>query len=278
MRARYVIPPLILLLLLLAFAWPAAGQSGIIVNGADAIRETTISRSTSLETVMSSASARVIALYANGVRRKTLVAAPGALQTALGQVSARVVAQFSNAVRHQNLVAAPGALQTTLAQVSNRVIFAYANANRAQPLSYPATLLADTTKPQAMTIAATATGQSTARITWTTNEFATSVVLYGTQSGQLTQTVSDPLYLKTHELTLTGLTAGTTYFYKIRSTDQSGNTIESTVSSFTTQSQATPTPTHTPTATVTNTPTNTPTATATPRVTRLFIYLPVMRR
>ena len=45
-------------------------------------------------------------------------------------------------------------------------------------------------------------------------------------------TFSDPLYAKVHVVTLTGLTAGTTYYCQISSTDLSGNTYQSQELSF----------------------------------------------
>ncbi|QLQ04673.1 MAG: fibronectin type III domain-containing protein [Anaerolineae bacterium] len=54
------------------------------------------------------------------------------------------------------------------------------------------------------------------KITWTTDEFATSEVRYGTAPGAYTHTVSDPLFEKNHSLTLTGLTAGRTYYFIVR--------------------------------------------------------------
>ena len=73
-------------------------------------------------------------------------------------------------------------------------------------------------------------------ITWATDEFATSTVLYGTQPGVYSQTVSDPLYTKQHSITLTGLPPGTMpYYYVVRSTDRSGNTATSSEYTFNTQ-------------------------------------------
>ena len=65
--------------------------------------------------------------------------------------------------------------------------------------------------------------QTQATITWTTNENADSIVEYGTTSGlgsaktQLTDSTTS------HSVTLTGLTAGTTYHYVIKSRDAAGN-------------------------------------------------------
>ena len=61
------------------------------------------------------------------------------------------------------------------------------------------------------------------KVTWTTDEFASSEVRFGTAPGAYTQTTSDPLSAKTHALTLTGLTAGRTYYFVVRGADRSGN-------------------------------------------------------
>lgn len=125
----------------------------------------------------------------------------------------------------------PGALDTLLGQVAERIVFQYANANREVELAYPE-LIDDTTKPQIGDVAANPAGGVNALITWTTDEFATSTVLYGTQSGSYPQTVHDPLYVKQHEITL-AVTPGTTYYYRVRSTDLSGNTSTSAEHSLT---------------------------------------------
>lgn len=125
----------------------------------------------------------------------------------------------------------PSALQILLGQVSDRIVIQYAKTDRQESLVYPAGLFNDTTPPQISDVSASGTGI----ITWTTDEFATSTVLYGTRSGIYSHMVSDPLYTKQHEITLTGLTSGTTYYYKVRSTDRSGNTATSPEHSFTAQ-------------------------------------------
>jgi hypothetical protein len=170
---------------------------------------------------------------ANHLLSPELMAVPGSLQTLLDQVPARVVVQFANNGRRRSLVAVPGTLQTLLSQVSDRVIFQFANANLGSQLVYPAALSNDITPPLLTNIAARTTGIGITNITWTTDEFATSTVLYGIQPGVYSQTVNDPLYYKEHVVTLSNLTLGTTYYYKVRSTDRSGNTITSEEYSFT---------------------------------------------
>jgi hypothetical protein len=63
---------------------------------------------------------------------------------------------------------------------------------------------------------------SSVKITWMTNEPSDSVVKYGvtTATGSM---VSDPAMVTSHSLTLTGLEAGTTYYYLVASTDSVGN-------------------------------------------------------
>jgi len=225
----------IILLLLLAFTIPTASQQGdnITVNGADEIITTSVSISQDLEDSLANVGPRVVLQYANHLRRIELPAVPNALQTLLDQLSARVVVEYANAIYRKDLPALPGEFQTLLGQVSERVVFQYANANRQESLVYPQALFNDTTPPQISDVSASLISTDSAVITWTTDEFATSTVLYGTQSGNYTWTVSDPLYAKQHEVVLSGITPGATYYYKVRSTDRSGNTATSSEYSFT---------------------------------------------
>jgi len=71
-------------------------------------------------------------------------------------------------------------------------------------------------------------------ITWQTNEFADSLVKYGTQSGNYIYQVYDSTFTTTHSITLTNLQPNTTYYFVANSTDASGNSAESAEYSFTT--------------------------------------------
>ena len=87
--------------------------------------------------------------------------------------------------------------------------------------------VADTTPPVISSVSASVGGNSTATVQWLTNEPATSVVRYGTAPGSLTQTASDALLLTAHAVPLSGLTAGTTYYYQATSADAAGNSASS---------------------------------------------------
>ena len=90
----------------------------------------------------------------------------------------------------------------------------------------------DTTPPTitAVTPAPAANGTS-ATITWTTNEPSSSRVDYGTSAGTLNQTTNDATPVTSHSVTLNGLTPGTTYFFRVRSTDGSTNEATSPIAS-----------------------------------------------
>lgn len=219
----------------LAFA--AVNQEGdsIIVSGADEVLTAPVSISQGLTDRLASVMPRVVLECANQVRHARMVAPPGPLQTLLNQMAAWVVLENADAVRHQVLSALPAALQARLNEMAARIVLQYANDVRHQRLAYPAALFNDTIAPQITGVAAWPIGGGRAKIVWTTNEFATSVVLYGTQSGVYPHTATDPLYAKQHEIILTGLTTGTRYYYRVRSTDRSGNTATSAEYSFTLQ-------------------------------------------
>jgi hypothetical protein len=68
------------------------------------------------------------------------------------------------------------------------------------------------------------TGETTATITWDTNEPATTWVDWGdTASYGSTDGSATPLVVTGHSVTLTGLTPGATYHFRVRSGDDDGN-------------------------------------------------------
>lgn len=223
MKARILLAPSIVCALVFAPTLPVHGQGGIIVNGADTTRQVNVgSLDPGLGAVAGSVRPRAVTENANTQRQEPLAIPSSALQGLFSQVLPRVTFQFANSSRYASLASPPGALQTLFSAVQPRVVFDAANSSRSAELSYPVALIGDTTQPQISAIAASRQG-STATVNWTTDEFADSAVLYGTQSGNLSQTVSDPLYVKQHEMTLTGLASGVAYYYRVRSVDRSGN-------------------------------------------------------
>lgn len=226
MNARKIVPLLALAALIAILALPAHGQTGIIVNNADTVRQQGVRLDSGLSGVTSSVSPRIILQYANTKREERITAPPSALQTLFGQVPARIVLQYANTMRQERVTAPPAGLQTLFGQVAPRIVLQYANTSRQVTLTYPRALINDRTPPVIRDVRTQAMAGGV-KVIWTTDEFTTSEVRYGTAPGSYGQTVSDPLYEKTHSLTLTGLTAGRTYYFIVRGADRSGNQAQS---------------------------------------------------
>lgn len=80
----------------------------------------------------------------------------------------------------------------------------------------------DIIPPVISAVSAQSVGATTATIVWTTSEVATSIVQYGlTASYGLA--VTNAARVSSHSITLTGLSAGTLYHYRVRSADAAGN-------------------------------------------------------
>jgi hypothetical protein len=131
------------------------------------------------------------------------------LNTRIGEVAPfrRAVCEW---IRY-NLPPIPSALTSLMAQVGQRFVIQYANANRFYGFSYPQAMIGDTTAPQAAAPVVTMLGRGNVKISWTTNEFAQTRFRYGAQPGVYTQTLTDTLYYKLHEITLNGLIIGKTH-------------------------------------------------------------------
>ena len=101
-----------------------------------------------------------------------------------------------------------------------------------------ATSTPDIAAPIISELMATSTGATSTHITWFTDEEADSKVWYGT-STPLVITTSTPMVVSSdlvfsHDITLSGLTASTTYYYLVNSADEMNNITTSSEESFTT--------------------------------------------
>ena len=222
MKARKIIPLLALAALLLAVTLPVHGQTGIIIDNADTVRQEGVSLNAGLSSATSSVGPRIVLQYANTKREERIAAPPANLVNLFAQVPARIVLQYANTVRQAALVAPPGELQALFGQIADRIILQYANTSRQVTLAYPVVLIGDTVPPQIREVRAQNVAGGV-KITWTTDEFATGEVRYGTAPGTYPWVAGSRLYEKQHEVTLLGLTSGTTYYFVAFSIDRSGN-------------------------------------------------------
>jgi hypothetical protein len=82
--------------------------------------------------------------------------------------------------------------------------------------------VSDTTAPTISLVKSTQVSSSQMNVSWTTNEAATSVVEYGT-STSYGKTASVTGMITSHSVPITGLSAGVTYHYRVKSADAAGN-------------------------------------------------------
>jgi alpha-amylase len=101
----------------------------------------------------------------------------------------------------------------------------------------------DINGPTISSVTASNINSTSATITWTTDEASNTVVEYGTTQNY-GLTVSNASMVTSHSITLTGLTAGVTYYYQVKSTDAGGNTTVHSNHSFSTGSVYNYTPTY----------------------------------
>lgn len=131
----------------------------------------------------------------------------------------------------------PVPFQTKVVKGVSYAVFAAAGGD------YSATYSVDSTPPSISGATAIVTGGTTAEVSWTTNEPATSRVEFGTSPSAMTSSFQTGTLTTSHSLQITGLSPNTTYYYSIVATDAFGNaahwpTTRSSVVSFTTPTAA----------------------------------------
>lgn len=151
----------------------------------------------------------------------------------LDALGTHFVVDMADSLRHAPLTY-PAGLQSFLDSLPAHFVLDMADANRFNALHYPQTVIGDTTPPQEVgTSAIIPTGPESVKITWQTDEFSRGTIAYGPQSGQYTGSVAEPLYATAHELTISGLAAEGTYYYRISHIDPGGNQAHGAERSFT---------------------------------------------
>jgi hypothetical protein len=225
MKRIILILSALLLAVLVALAFRDKGWTadGFIIDNADATNYLGLASDQTLIGLMNQVSARIVIESANANKFYNLSNAPEDLRTLIGQVAPRIVIQFANANQFHNLATPPSGLLTLIGQVAPRFVLQYANANKFYTLGYPAALIGDTQAPLVSNVAVTVTAPGSVKITWVTDEYATSLVELGSASGIYDKTATGNEFKKSHEAIFTGLVEGVTYYYLIHSTDRSGN-------------------------------------------------------
>jgi alpha-tubulin suppressor-like RCC1 family protein/phosphodiesterase/alkaline phosphatase D-like protein len=105
--------------------------------------------------------------------------------------------------------------------------------NLAAPIDVTTKARADTEAPEFLeTPNACTVNHQMARICWKTDETSDALVEYGTSSSNLDKSVTASQLITHHSIALTGLSADTQYYYRVRSTDGSGNAGQSSIADF----------------------------------------------
>lgn len=95
-------------------------------------------------------------------------------------------------------------------------------------------LTIDITPPVITNISVTSITKDSAVISWDTNELSDSMLKYGTQPGNYTETAYNASDVMYHSFALAELTPNTTYYYVVNSTDPSNNSAQSAEHNFST--------------------------------------------
>lgn len=103
-------------------------------------------------------------------------------------------------------------------------------------------IILDKAAPEISSVSSSGVSQSSATITWTTDEASTSYVEYGTTTNYGSNTTLNTTKVQSHSQTLTGLSSGTTYHYRVKSRDGAGNEAISSDNTFSTTSGGDTTP------------------------------------
>lgn len=115
-----------------------------------------------------------------------------------------------------NFVSGSGA-DTNIASLGQDVLNSVTNGR------YTLTVASDTTPPQVANVASSDITQTAATITWTTDETSTSQVEYGPTASYGNFSTLNSALATAHSVSLSGLTGGATYHYRVRSKDASNN-------------------------------------------------------
>ncbi len=82
----------------------------------------------------------------------------------------------------------------------------------------------DNTAPTISNVVVTATEATWANVTWTTDEVSNSTVEYSTATlGDYSSNTASTAFIKSHDITISGLTPGTNYVLRVKSIDSSSN-------------------------------------------------------
>ena len=131
-------------------------------------------------------------------------------------------------------------IQTTNGAHTLTAVARDAAGNRTTSASRTVTVSNDVAGPVISTVAVSSLTTSGATVGWTTNEPSDSIAEYGPTAGYGNAGGAGTPLVTAHSVVLSGLSAGTLYHYRVRSSDAAGNQASSSDRTFTTLSPPPP--------------------------------------
>ena len=177
---------------------------------------------------------RPLTEYPNAAFNFELKDIPEELTNTTSKALPRPLIEYANTAFSFSLEESPENLNNTARKTLPRPLVEYPNTVLSKSLIFPKELINDTTPPIITNITVTNITENSATIKWDTDEFADSLVKYGTSSGAYTKQEYDELFVKNHSVSLYNLSSGTEYYFVVKSVDLSGNSAESSEYTFTT--------------------------------------------
>lgn len=145
------------------------------------------------------------------------------LETLITSVTPRFVVQYADVMKFVSVIPIPDALRNLFEQIQDRFVFQYADANRSYPLNYPVNIVGDNDPPVILNLTVNGSGL----VSWNTDEYSDGELVWGDQSGIYTSAISNTLYSMSHHLQMSGLVPAQVYYFRVASTDRSGNNVQS---------------------------------------------------
>lgn len=223
--ALLVLSALIGLLMLVVPALGSEEEDNFVIVGADAVATRTVDALSSPIAL----DPRFILEWADAINVAQIQAVPPALPLAL---EPRFILEWADRLAIREIQPIPHDMPT---QLEPRFILERADAIRQLQLAYPCELVGEPDDPAISELEATNIQATQATITWLTDEYTDSLVEYGLAPSTYSWTAHETEYAGSHSITLSGLTPGTRYYYRVSGTDRCANSATSAEDSFITQ-------------------------------------------
>ena len=220
--ALLVLSALMGLLILVVPVLGSQEQDGFVIIGADAVATRTVDAFT----LPVALDPRFIQERVDAINVAEVQPLPPAVPVDL---EPRFIMERVDRITTRAIHSIPGGMPTEL---QPRFILVGADTIRQVDWVYPCELVGEPHDPVISELQVTDLRTDQATISWLTDEYTDGLLEYGLDPGIYSWAAYDEGYRGSHSLTLTGLTPGIEYYYRVSSTDRCANTATSDEYSF----------------------------------------------